>query len=171
MLDQPVFVPHIRGGDLPPGTVTPKESVSQFPCLVAEPTADAPFAPTGPIVTVVAVTCGITATNKAAMQDHLLPGHSEQMSQSPAWADKHQSCTCTQWGSRRCLWSGRSWWSRCSSLKINDDKEAKKCCLTSNAPSTTTLLEHAADSKTTGTGATSAAPIKYKKLYVEYKQL
>ena len=68
---QPVFVPHIRGGDLPPGTVTPKESVSQFPCLVAEPTADAPFAPTGPIVTVVAVTCGITATNKAAMQDPL----------------------------------------------------------------------------------------------------
>ena len=115
---QPVFVPHIRGGDLPPGTVTPKESVSQFPCLVAEPTADAPFAPTGPIVTVVAVTCGITATNKAAMQDHLLPGHSEQMSQSPAWADKHQSCTCTQSRSRRTLWSGRSWWSRCSSLEI-----------------------------------------------------
>ena len=74
----------MRGGALPPGTVTPKESVSQFPCLVADPAAAAPLAPTGPTVTVVAVTWRISATNKAAMQDPLLPGHSEQMSQSPA---------------------------------------------------------------------------------------
>lgn len=44
----PVLVPQIAGGDLPPGTVTLKESVSQLPTL---------FAATGvPMVMVVAVT-------------------------------------------------------------------------------------------------------------------
>jgi len=52
------LVPHIRGGDLPPGTVTPKESVSQFPCLVADPAAAA----AGPTVMVVGVT-GSFSTN------------------------------------------------------------------------------------------------------------
>ena len=48
----PVFVPHISGGDFPPGTVTAKESVSQLPILVADPAAAVP----GPTVTVVIVT-------------------------------------------------------------------------------------------------------------------
>jgi len=50
----PVLVPQIAGGDLPPGTVTLKESVSQLPIL---------FDPIGvEIVTVVAVT-GLFNTN------------------------------------------------------------------------------------------------------------
>ena len=46
----PVFVPHISGGAFPPGTVTPKESVSQLPIRVAAP------APAAAIVIVVIVT-------------------------------------------------------------------------------------------------------------------
>ena len=50
-LISPVFVPQISGGDFPPGVVTVKESVSQFPILFAVPEAAA-----GPTVTATSVT-------------------------------------------------------------------------------------------------------------------
>ena len=105
----PVFVPQMRGGALPPGTVTPKLSESQFPCLVADPAAASAAAGPGPTVMVVAVICKMLPCGGDAGQSITLPGHSAQRSRSPASTGTHQSCTCTQSGSRRSPWSGRSW--------------------------------------------------------------
>jgi hypothetical protein len=81
----PEFVPHMTGGDLPPGTVTPKESVSQFPILVAAP------APAAATVMVVMVT-GLFRTNvsKSSLSWHTSELHLQMVKEQEVPVEREE---------------------------------------------------------------------------------